>query len=147
MRLFIFNVNEQQIAEFFHTTPEGEILWVGDSWESFSIDTGYGPSDVGGLFLSNGCLTFSDTLRASAVNPFARLLSPIEKLNILTQRVEELPEEKQVALLAPWGMSGVFLALNAGNIAVAKGVVENIPVGDDVELLALKNDAISLLES
>jgi hypothetical protein len=147
MKLFIFNINGQQIAEFYNTTPEGEILWVGDSWESFSIDTGYSPSDVGGLFLSNGCLTFSNTLRATAVNPFARLLSPIDKLNILTERVEGLSIEKQIALLAPWGMNGVFLALNAGNLAVAKGVVERIPVGEDSELIALKNEVISLLES
>jgi hypothetical protein len=44
-------------------------------------------------------------------------------------------------------MSGVFLALNAGNVDVAKGVIENIPVGDDAELISMKNNAIALLES
>ena len=147
MQLFIFNNAGRQIADFYNTTPEGEILWVGKNWEAFTIDTGYGPADVGGFFLNNGSLSFSSELLATAVNPFARLLSPIEKLNILTERVEQLPQEKQIALLSPLGINGVYLALNAGNIDVAKGVIATIPVGDDVELIALKNEAISLIES
>jgi hypothetical protein len=147
MQLFIFNNAGQQIAEFYRATPDGEMLWVGDSWEAFTLDTGYTPSEVGGFFLNNGSLSFSSELLATAVTPFARLLSPIDKLGILTERVEGLPEEKQVALLSPSGMSGVLLALDAGNLAVAKGVIQNIPVGEDSELIALKNDVISLLES
>lgn len=147
MKLYIYNHNTQQIADFYQVAPEGEILWVGDSWASFTADTGYSPSEVGGFFLNNGSITFSETLLSNAVNPTARLLSPIEKLNILTTQVAQLSEEKQIALLSPSGMSGVFLALNAGNIPVAKGVIENIQVGDDPELTTLKNDALVLLES
>ena len=147
MKLYIFNNNGQQIADFYRTTPDGDLLWVGENWEAFTTDTGYGPADVGGFFLNNHSITFSSSLRAAAVNPFARLLSPIDKLNILTERVEQLSEEKQIALLSPLSMSGVFLALNAGNIDVAKGVIATIPVGDDAELIALKNEAISLIES
>lgn len=147
MKLYIYNKAGQQIADFYPSEPEGEILWVGTNWEAFTTDTGYTPSQIGGFFSSNGSLSFSNTLLATAVNPIARSMSPNEKLNVLTAQVAQLAQEKQVALLSPSGMGGVYLALNAGNINVAKGVIENIPVGDDVELIALKNDAIALLES
>jgi hypothetical protein len=147
MKLYIYNNAGQQIAEFYNSEPEGEILWQGDSWDSFTVDTGYTASQIGGFFSSNGSLSFSNALLTNAVNPIARLLSPIDKLNVLTAQVAQLNETKQVALLSPSGMSGVYLALNAGNVEVAKGVIEDIPVGDDIELIALKNDAIALLES
>ncbi len=147
MKLYIYNNAGQQIADFYHSEPEGEILWIGTNWEAFTLDTGYTASGIGGFYSSNGSISFSNTLLETAVNPIARLLSPIEKLNVLTAQVAQLNETKQVALLTPSGMGGVYLALNAGNIDVAKGVIENIPVGDDVELIALRNDAIALLES
>ncbi len=147
MKLYIYNNAGQQIADFYHSEPEGEILWIGTNWEAFTLDTGYTALQIGGFYSSNGSISFSNTLLETAVNPIARLLSPIEKLNVLTAQVAQLNETKQVALLTPSGMGGVYLALNAGNIDVAKGVIENIPVGDDVELIALRNDAIALLES
>ncbi len=147
MQLYIHNNEGQQIADFYHAPPEGEILWRGTNWEAFTTDTGYTASQIGGFFSSNGSLSFDNALLTTAVNPIARLLSPIEKLNALTAKVAQLNETKQVALLSPSGMSGVYLALNAGNLEVAKGVIEDIPVGDDIELIALRNDAIALLES
>ena len=147
MKLYIYNNLEQQIAEFYNSEPEGEILWIGTNWEAFTLDTGYTALEIGGFYSNNGSLSFSNTLLETAINPIARLLSPIEKLNTLTYQVAQLAEEKQVALLTPSGMGGVYLALNAGNLEVAKGVIENIPVGDDTELLTLKNAAIALLES
>jgi hypothetical protein len=147
MKLYIYNYLSQQIADFYNIPPNGEILWVGESWQDFISDTGYTSEQVGGFYSSNGEITFNQGLLSQAINPIARLLSPIEKLNALTAQVAQLNEIKQVALLSPSGMSGVYLALNAGNVEVAKSVIENIPVGDDIELIALKNDAIALLES
>jgi hypothetical protein len=147
VKLYIYNNAGQQIADFYHSDPQAEILWQGDSWEAFTTDTGYTASQIGGFFSSNGSISFDNALLITAVNPIARLLSPIEKLNTLIAQVAQLNETKQVALLSPSGMSGVFLALNAGNVDVAKGVIENIPVGDDAELISMKNNAIALLES
>jgi len=147
MKLYIYNLNNQQIADFFNTSPNGEILWVGENWETFKTDIGYSHLQIGGFYSNNGSITFDEQLLENAINPFARLLSPVDKLNVLTQEVAQLFTEKQVALLSPSGMGGVALALNAGNLEVAKGIIENIPVGNDQELIALRDYAITLLET
>jgi hypothetical protein len=71
--------------------------------------------------------------------------TPQEKLQILTAMVSELDDQKQADLLQ--GISGVYLALNAGNLNVAKLAVANIPTGNDPQLVAMKQAVLAILES
>lgn len=147
VKLYIYNSGAQQIADFYSQPPTGEILWIGHGWTEFTSDTGYTHEHVGGFYSSNGEITFSETLLEQAIEPKVRLLSPLDKLEILTNQVSALPTEKQVFLLAPSRLSGIALALNAGNLEVAKGVIEQFPTGNDPELISLQTQALQILDT
>jgi len=146
MPFFIFNHAGKQRADFYESQiTDVEILWQGESVDAFTAETGFSIAQLGGFVLEGGTLTFDQALKDAHDAPQEAPQTPQEKLQILTAMVSELDDQKQADLLQ--GISGVYLALNAGNLNVAKLAVANIPTGNDPQLVAMKQAVLAILES
>ncbi len=146
MPFFIFNHAGKQRADFYESQiTDVEILWQGESVDAFIADTGFSIAQLGGFVLEGGTLTFDQALKDAHDAPQEAVKTPQDKLQILTAMVSELDDQKQADLLQ--GISGVYLALNAGNLNVAKLAVANIPTGNDPQLVAMKQAVLAILES
>jgi hypothetical protein len=146
MPLFIFNDSTgKQRADFYESQLSEDVLWQGSNWSDFELETGFNIDQLGGFKKENGVLVFDQDLKDAFDNPPLPPKTPQEKLEILTSMVAQLDEQKQANLLQ--GISGVYLALQAGNVNVAKLAVQNIPIGDDPELAGLRAMVLGILEN
>jgi len=145
MKLFIFNDSTgKQRADFYESELSEDVLWKGQNWGAFELETGFNIDQLGGFKKQNGMLVFDQDLKNAFDNLVLPPKTPQEKLAILTEMVAQLDEQKQANLLQ--GISGVYLALQAGNVNVAKLAVQNIPIGNDPELEGLRTMVLGILE-
>lgn len=146
MPFFIFNQNNKQQADFYESQiTDVEILWQGESVEAFETETGFSIEQLGGFKLNKGKLAFSQALKDAFDNPPPPPKTPQQKLVELTGLIATLNYETQADLLPYSGQ--IATALNAGQVEVAKVVVNRIVSNEDAQLEALKQAVLAILES
>ena len=146
MPLFIFNDSTgKQRADFYESELSEDVLWQGESVEAFETETGFTLAQLGGFKLNKGKLAFSQALKDAFDNPPPPPKTPQQKLIELTGLIATLDYETQADLLSYSGQ--IATALNAGQVEVAKVVVNRIATNNDAQLDALKQAVLAILES
>lgn len=147
MPLFIFNDSTgKQRADFYESELSEDVLWQGESVEAFEAETGFTLAQLGGFKLdSRKKLKFDQALKDAFDNPPPPPKTPQQKLVELTGLIATLDYETQADLLPYSGQ--IATALNAGQVEVAKVVVNRIAPNNDAQLEALKTAVLAILES
>jgi hypothetical protein len=148
MPYFIFNDSTGKQRADFYTSQitDVEILWQGESLEAFIAETGFSIAQLGGFKLDNKKkLKFDQALKDAFDNPPLPPKTPQQKLVELTALIASLDYETQADLLPYSGQ--IATALNAGQVEVAKILVNRIETNEDSQLDALKQAVQAILEA
>jgi hypothetical protein len=146
MPFFIFNDSTgKQRADFYTSQISEDILWQGESLEAFEAETGFSIAQLGGFGLEGGTLTFNQALKDAHDAPQEAVKTPQDKLRELVALMGSLDLQTQ-ALFLPVS-SNVETALNAGNLPLAVFVVNGTDTQGSVELDALKQAVLAILEA
>jgi hypothetical protein len=144
MPFFIFNQNDTQRADFYQSQiTDVQILWQGESVDAFTAETGFSIAQLGGFVLEEGTLTFDQALKDAHDAPQEALKTPQDKLLELTALITSLDDETQADLIEDSGK--ILNALTFGQVGVAKVLTTRIETNGNVELDALKEVVLSIL--